>query len=150
MADINILVAVDTNDIKQGNVDNTITLIDDNGDSTVEPGKSSTFTTNVPPGGGVTVQWIPVAINGIDDVQISAIMIDKDGSEGGDGFDMNPTLVAGGKVWLAKVIDNDSDGVITVKYDIVILTSNKRGQSFTLDPTIRVPPTTGGGSRNPQ
>ncbi|MEM9326112.1 MAG: hypothetical protein AAGA85_10670 [Bacteroidota bacterium] len=140
MADINILVAVDTRDIDQNNVDATITLLDDNQDTEMVPGISSSFATTVRAGGGGTIQWTPVAINGIDDVRISAILVDPKGSKGGDGFSMKPTLVAGGKAWLAKVADNDGDGEITIKYDIVVLVSNKTGQSFTLDPTIHVPP----------
>ena len=140
MADINILVAVDTKDIAQDNLDTTIVLVDDNQDTDTNFGNSSTFST-IKPGGGVSIQWLPVAMNGIDRVQITAI----NKVSGDDCFNMPPTLEAGGKAMIAHLVDNNGDNELQIKYDIVLTVSNKKGSSFTLDPEIRIPPSRTGG-----
>ncbi len=134
MADINVLVTVDTETLTQLNVNNTVVLSDDNDDSDDVPGDSSTFDI-VKAGGGVSVQWTPVAKNGTDTVTIRAI----NKVSGDDCFAAEPANAPGTEMWLASLVDNDSNSTLELKYDIVFSVSNKEGD-FTLDPKIKVPP----------
>ncbi len=134
MADINVLVTIDTEAVTQENVTTTVVLSDDNDDSDDIPGDSSTFEI-IKEGGGVSIQWTPEAKNDTDTVTISGI----NKVSGDDVWDVAPALEAGTAMWLGSIIDNDGDSTMAMKYDIVFEVSNKSG-SFTLDPKIRIPP----------
>ncbi len=139
MADINVLVTVDTENLTAENVNTTVVLSDDNDDSDDIPGDSSTFDI-IQQGGGVSVQWTPESKNGTDTVSISGI----NKVSGDDVWDVAPSLESGTDMWLGSLVNNDGDSELEMKYDIVFEVSNKPGQTFILDPTIRVKPTTEG------
>lgn len=135
MADINITVTVDTENLTAENVNTTVVLSDDNDDSDDIPGDSSTFDV-IKAGGGVSVQWTPESKNGTDTVNITGI----NKVSGDDVWGVTPSLESGTDMWLGSLISNDGDTTLEMKYDIVFEVSNKSGESFTLDPKMTVPP----------
>lgn len=135
MADINVLVTVDTENLTAENVNTSVVLSDDNDDSDDIPGDSSTFDI-IKEGGGFSVQWTPEAKNGVDTVNITAI----NKVSGDDCFATGPSLEPGTDMWLASVVNNDGDSTLELKYDIVFNVSTSPGQTFTLDPKLKVPP----------
>lgn len=135
MADINVLVTVDTENLTAENVNTTVVLSDDNDDSDDIPGDSSTFDI-IKAGGGFSVQWTPESKNGTDTVNITGI----NKVSGDDVWDVAPALESGTDMWLASVVNNDSDTTLELKYDIVFTVSNKSGETFILDPKMKVPP----------
>ena len=135
MADINVLVTVDTENLTVENVNTTVVLSDDNDDSDDIPGDSSTFDI-IKAGGGVSIQWTPESQNGTDTVNITGI-----NKVSGDGcWGVAPTLESGTDMWLGSLVDNNGDTTLEMKYDIVFEVSNRAGESFILDPKLTIPP----------
>ncbi|MDW3192354.1 MAG: hypothetical protein R8G66_08315 [Cytophagales bacterium] len=134
MADINVLVTVDTENLTAENVNTTVVLSDDNDDTDDIPGDSSTFDI-IKAGGGVSIQWTPESKNGTDSVSITGI----NKVTGDDVWDVEPSLESGTDMWLGSLISNYGDTTYEMKYDIVFEVSNRSGESFILDPKIKVP-----------
>ncbi len=135
MADINVLVTVDTETLTAENVNTTVVLSDDNDDSDDIPGDSSTFDI-IKEGGGVSIQWTPESKNGTDTVTLTGI----NKVSGDDCWDVQPSQETGTDMWLGSLVDNNGDSTLEMKYDIVFEVSNKSGESFTLDPKVTIDP----------
>ena len=75
MADINVLVIVDTKNITQDNVEHTVVLVDDNLDKDKKEGDSKTFT--IKARNGDEVQFRIIAVDGITQVSFEQFQWEK-------------------------------------------------------------------------
>lgn len=129
MADINITVTVDTENVSQADVNTAVTLTDDNGGFDVESGNSSTFETTAVAQSKLI--WTPASVNGTDTVAITGINYNS----GDHIFDGDPVQNSDG-TWQVYMDAQITEGQ-EEEYDIVFSVSNKPGESFTLDPKVR-------------
>lgn len=130
MADINITVTVDTENVTQAGVNTAVTLTDDNGGSDVESGNSSTFETTA--AAQTKLTWSPASQNGTDTVDITGINYNS----GDHVFNGDPVKNADG-TWQVYLDADLTDGQ-EEEYDIVFSVSNKPNESFTLDPKVKI------------
>ncbi|MGL1885184.1 MAG: hypothetical protein OCD76_01620 [Reichenbachiella sp.] len=124
MANINVLMAVDTIHITNNNMDTSIYLMDDNGDSDDTPGDPTTF--DIVANSGDTVSFTIVPLDGTTKIAFKKFELEN----GSDIFDPLPSL---GNLWVGTV--NGAKGSsenFSIKFTV-----EGKGR-FTLDPKIGV------------
>lgn len=124
MADINVVVTVDTENITSSNLKTTVVLTDDNGDQDKTPGDSETF--DIKGETGQTVGFTIQAKNGTGTVSFQSFEY-----EGGTDGVMNP-LPSSSNNWTGTI--SKSKGASEFFY--INFVAN--GTSYKLDPQIEV------------
>ncbi len=128
MANINVLMVVDTLHITQSNLNTTVYLIDDNGDSEDNPGDPTTF--DIKAKDGDTVAFNIAAIDGSTRISFQKF----EHENGSELFDPMPKV---GNLWIGTVNGSVGDSEnFSIKFNV-----EGKGK-FTLDPEIRVKPGT--------
>lgn len=126
MANINVLMVVDTLHISSNNLDTTVFLIDDNGDSEDSQGDPTTFDINAKDGDTVTFNI--AAIDG--STRISFVKFEHE--KGSSVFDPMPKV---GNLWIGTASGSDGD-----KENFSIKINVEGKGKFTLDPEISIKP----------
>ncbi|MCR9254432.1 MAG: hypothetical protein NXI20_28720 [bacterium] len=124
MANINVLMVVDTLHISSNNLDTTVFLIDDNGDSEETSGDPTTFDINAKDGDTVTFNI--AAIDG--STRISFVKFEHE--NGSEIFDPMPKV---GNLWIGTVSGSVGDSEnFSIKFNV-----EGKGK-FVLDPELKV------------
>ena len=123
MAEINVLVVVDTAHITTSNVSSKVVLVDDNGDQDTTSGDSSTF--KIRASSGDNVQFRIVAINMTD--TMAFVSFDKE-----SGDTVFSSLPSSSNGWNGTVSGSTGDD------EFFGITFTVNGTQYTLDPEINI------------
>ncbi|MEP2024981.1 MAG: hypothetical protein ABJH98_15815 [Reichenbachiella sp.] len=126
MADINVLVTVDTENITPDNLKTTVVLTDNNGDHDTTPGDSETF--DIEANAGQTVGFTIAAKNGTDPVSLNDFTYEGDT----DGI-LNP-LPATSNGFVGTATGN------TGQDELFYVNFKANGTDYSLDPKIEIKP----------
>lgn len=131
MADINVLVTVDTENITPSNLKTTVVLTDDNGDHDKTPGDSETF--DVRTTSGKTVQFTIAPKNAGIGAEVSFHSFFY---ESGDSGVFNP-LPSSSNSWTGTTSGTSGDNeFFAIKFNV----KGNVNSPFTLDPEMEIWP----------
>lgn len=130
MADINVVVTVDTENITPNNLKTTVVLTDDNGDHDKTPGDSETF--DIRTTSGKTVQFTIVPKNTGIGAQVS---FDSFFKESGDSV-FNPMPMASNSWTGTTTGTSGNDEFFAIKFNV----DGNSNSPFTLDPEMEIWP----------
>lgn len=126
MADINVVVTVDTENITPQNLKTTVVLTDDNGDSDTTPGDSETF--DIKANAGQTVGFTIAAKNGTGSVSL------KDFTFEGDTDGILSPLPATSNGFIGTATGNSGQD------ELFYINFEANGVDYSLDPEIEIKP----------
>ncbi|MEO9476350.1 MAG: hypothetical protein ABJG41_12475 [Cyclobacteriaceae bacterium] len=121
MANINVLVTVDTANITPTNLSTTVVLTDDNGDSDDTPGNSTTFDIHATPGQTVAFTIAPTGTS----------LVSFSQEDGVEVFSVLPSLDNGFVGTVSETVTGEEEFNITFKVD------GNPDSPFTLDPVLK-------------
>lgn len=129
MADINVLVTVDTDNVTPSNVSSTVVLTDDNGDQDKTPGDSETF--DIRTTSGKTVQFSIASKNGTTGVSFDSFFY-----ESGDSGVFSP-LPSSSNNWTGTTSGTSGDNeFFGIKFNV----DGNQNNPITLDPELEIWP----------
>lgn len=130
MADINVLLTVDTSTINSGNLTSTVVITDDHsGDGDSTPGDSSTFDINAT--AGQTVGFSIISLDGITGTSLNYFTFES----GTDGLFSD--LPSATNDWVGTVNSNVPSAEKEA-FSITFKVAGNSGSPFTLDPQLKV------------
>jgi len=130
MADINVLLTVDTDTINSGNLDTTVVITDDHsGDGPSTPGNSSTFDINATE--GQTVGFSIVPKNGTTGTSLNYFTFESGTSN------LFSELPSADNDWTGTVNSSVPNAEIE-QFSITFKVAGNSGSPFTLDPQLKV------------